>query len=213
MRDESRGKRRGFTLIEMIVVIGILAILSGIGIASFSSSTKKAQKLRGQELVSNVATALTAVYQREGSWPRRILAAGGSDGQLDENVAFELAKRGVLTLTYDKDKKKTTGLDRCGVVTPWAQDAMKAAGTSASTGTKVGTTGATVRDHILHFAVDTEGLGYVKASVGGDSLRIRASAAVWSIGQDGGDGGKPWPYKKGLRKNDVYSWTPDMVEK
>lgn len=223
MRDESRGMRGGFTLVEMLIVIGILAVLVGIGLSSFSSSTKTAQKARGQELVSNVATALEAIYQREGVWPRRILANGASDGKLDENVAYELAKRKVLTLTYENGSKKTTGLDRCGVVTPWAQDTIKAVGISANSGTRV-RTGGTVKDHILHYAVDTDGDGYVDASVGGTSVRIRGSVAVWSCGMAGGEispyrGGSGGTKDGGANKsakggslNDIYSWTYSQVE-
>ena len=216
--------RKGFTLVEMLVVIGILAVLIGIGLSSFSSSTKTAQKARGQELVSNVATALEAIYQREGVWPRRILAGGASDGKLDENVAYELAKRKVLTLTYDEGSKKTKGLDRCGVVTPWAQDTIKAVGIGANSGTRV-RTGGTVQDHILRYAVDDDGDGIVNASVGGTSVRIRGSVAVWSCGMAGGEIS---PYKasgggtdgeganrsaKGGKLNDIYSWTYSQVEK
>lgn len=226
MRNESRGMRRGFTLIEMLVVIGILAILIGIGLNTFSSSTAKAQKARGQELVSNVATALEAIYQREGCWPRRILANGNSDGLLDENVAYDLAKRGVITLTYDENSRKTTGLDRFGVVSPWALDAIKKAGTGASTGTRV-PSGKTVRDHILHYAVDDDGDGKVTASVGGNSVTIRGTVAVWCGGMDGeispykvgggasgqGGGGENTSSKKSGSLSDIYSWTYDQVEK
>lgn len=202
--------KRGFTLIEMLVVVGILAVLMGIGLSSFSSSTKTAQKARGQELVVNVATALETIYQREGSWPRRILAAGSSDGKLNEDVAYELAKRKVMTLSYDSSTKKTTGLDRCGVVTPWAQDTIKAVGVGANSGTPVRTGGTVGNDHYVHFAVDDDGDGIVKASVGGTAVSIRGAVAVWCGGMDG----VIVPYKTGGGKvDDVYSWTADQVVK
>ena len=216
--------KRGFTLIEMLGVVGILAVLMGIGLSSFSSSTKSAQKARGQELVINVATALETIYQREGVWPRRILANGSSDGKLDENVAYELAKRKVMTLSYDESSKKTTGLDRCGVVTPWAQDTIKAVGVGANSGTKVSTGGTIGNDHYLHYAVDTDGDGIVNASVGGTKVNIRGSVAVWCGGMDGvispyksGGGGSGEkgsnPSTKGGKLNDIYSWTYDQVVK
>ena len=207
---KGRKARGGFTLVEMLVVLGILAVLIGIGISSFSSATKKAQKTRGQELVSNVATALEAVYQREGSWPRRILANGGSDGRLDDSVAYELAKRKVMTLTYDENAKRTKGLDCCGIVTPWGQEAIKLVGQGAGLGTKV-KSGGFVRDHVLHYAVDVDGDGFVDASVGGSSVKIRGSAAVWSCGMAGGEIS---PYRAGdSRAKDIYSWTSAQVKK
>ena len=197
--------RRGFTLVEMLVVIGILAILIGAGLSTFSSSTKKAQKAKGQELVSNVATALEKIYQDEGSWPRQILAASGSEKGLDETVAYALAKRKAMTLSYDPEgkTKKTTKLDRFGIVSPWAQDVIRRKGESGvSESTKVDS-GGTIADHRLRFAVDTEGKGTVTASVGGESVTIRGVVMVWCAGQDG----KLEKYKDGLRRDDIYSWS------
>ena len=124
--------KKGFTLIEMLVVIGIIAILMGVGMAAYSAATRKAQETRAREVVSNVATALESIYQREGSFPRRVLAQGATDGEMDEDVAYELAKRNVMSLTYDKDKKKTVGADRCGVITPWAQAVVKRSSSSGA---------------------------------------------------------------------------------
>ena len=201
--------RKAFTLIEMLVVLGILAILIGAGMTTFSSATKKAQQARAREVVSNVATALEAIYQREGSFPRRILAEGASNGEMTPEVAYELAKRNVMTLTYDSSRTRTVGADRCGILTPWGQDVVKRAGNSGvSDGTKV-PAGGTIKDHRIHFAVDTEGRGYVNASVGGESVRIRAAAVAWSCGKDG----ELHRYSDGLRRDNCYSWNRQQVEK
>ena len=200
--------KKGFTLVEMLVVIGIIAVLIGASLGGFSAMTKSAEKAKGQELVSNVATALTALFQQEGNWPKRLATNGQSDGQLDKDAALPLAKGGYLSLTTTGSGKemKLAGLDRFGVVTPWAAAVIKRRGSSAAESDFVGT--ATVKDHILHYALDLDGDGIIKgASVGGESVDIRATAAVWSIGKSGGDKGKPWPYSVGRRKDDLYSWT------
>ena len=201
--------RKGFTLIEMLVVMGIIAVLMGAGVAAYSSATRKAQQARAREVVSNVATALEAIYQREGSFPRRVLSKGGSDGEMDADVAYELAKRNAMTLTYNASTKKTVGADRCGVLTPWGQEVVKRSSSSgAMDGAKV-PSGGTIRDHRIHFAVDTEGRGIVNASVGGESLRIRAAAVAWCCGRDG----KKYSYSEGLRHGCSYSWSAQQVVK
>lgn len=201
--------RKGFTLVEMLVVMGIIAVLIGAGIGSFSAMTKRANKAKGQELVSNVATALEAIYQKDGCWPHRILAKGSSDGEVDAEIAYDITKKGMMSLTVIKDSDhKTGGLDRFGIISPWAAAAVKKGGANgASESTKV-PSGGTVRDHRLHFAVDDDDDGFVNASVGGETLKIRGAAAVWCSGMDG----KIETYKDGLRKDDIYSWSKGQIK-
>lgn len=202
----SAKSRSGFTLIEMLVVIGIITVLIGASIGGFSQMTKSAEKAKAQELVSNVATALSALFQQEGAWPKRLAANGGSDGELNEKTAYALVAGTTKYLSLTTENGKLAGLDRFGVVTPWATAVIKRKGTAASLSDKVsGTT--TVQDHILHYALDLDGNGVVEANVGGEAVKIRATAAVWCIGKSGGNRGKPWPYAKGRTAGDVYSWT------
>lgn len=199
--------RPAFTLIEMLVVVGIIAVLVGASIGGFTKMTKSAEKAKAQELVSNVATALTALFQQEGAWPRRLARNGTSDGELDAETAYALVAGTTKYLSLTTENGKLAGLDRFGVVTPWATAAIKRKGSAATLSDKVfGST--TVKDHILHYALDLDGDGIIKgASVGGEGVDVRATAIVWCIGKSGGNKGQPWPYSKGRRADDVYSWT------
>lgn len=205
--------RNGFSLVEMLVVIGIMAVLAAAGLGGYSAMTKAADRARCQELVANVATALTAMYQQEGAWPKRIASSqnAATEGRFTADVAYAFV-RGTKYLSLNAAGGKLIGLDRCGIVTPWATAAIRKAGTSASLGTVVtrGTDGdKTVEDHLLYFAIDEDGDGVIEgANVGGESIDVRALAIVWCAGKDG----KLEPYSVGRRKDDIYSWTPGMAK-
>ena len=198
-------KRKGFTLIEMLVVLGIIAVLIGASIGGYSSMTKSAERARCQELVSNTATALTALFQNEGSWPKRLAEQGATDGKLDENVAYALVANGrsYFSLTKSSDGRSLGGHDRFGIVTPWALSEIKHRGSSASLSTKV-RGGGTIQDHILRYAIDLDGDGVIPGvPVGGETVNIRATAVVWCCGKDG----KIEAYSAGQKADDIHSWT------
>jgi len=179
--------REGFTLVEMLVVIGIIALLIGASLTGFSKMTKSAERARARELVSNVNTALSALFQSEGCWPQRLLANGGT-GTLDADTAYVLAKKGYMSLTMQNGK--LAGNDKFGIVTPWAIAVIKRT-PGATTSTKVGfdskrKTESTIADHVLHYAVDVNGDGITEIKQDdGNSLKVRATACVWCCDKGG----------------------------
>ena len=190
--------KRGFTLVEMLIVIGIIAILTGAAMTGFRGAVEKAQAAKCQELVK--------VFQDNGSWPSRIISAGQGSGEMTAEIGGELARRKALSLNYRLVENEETGekvyklvgLDQCGVVSPWAAEVVKrkAANGNVSLNEPV-PGGGTIRDHVLRFSVDDDEDGLVKVSYeGGKSVTVRASAAVWCCGRDG---------KFGTR-DDIKSW-------
>ena len=190
----------------MLIVIGIIAILTGAAMTGFRGAVEKAQAAKCQELVHNVSTALVKVFQDNGSWPSRIISAGQGSGEMTAEIGGELARRKALSLNYRLVENEETGekvyklvgLDQCGVVSPWAAEVIKrkAANGNVSLNEPV-PGGGTIRDHVLRFSVDDDEDGLVKVSYeGGKSVTVRASAAVWCCGRDG---------KFGTR-DDIKSW-------
>ena len=204
--------KRGFTLVEMLVVIGIIAILSGALMAGYSGVTKTAQKTRGQEIVSGVATSLTTIFQKTGRWPRPLLDGLGQDEyRLGPEAGAMLAAHGGYSLSYTKDSStgryKLAGQDRYGVLDPWAEAVMKK-NADANLATRV-PSGGTVGDHIVRYAIDKDGLGFVEATVCGKPVKVRASAIAWCCGPDG----RFDDFDKMGRSDDIFSFTAGQVVK
>jgi len=194
--------KKGFTLIEMLVVIGIIAVLMGAGAGAYSGIVKAAEKKRCQELVANTATALAALYQKNGAWPKALRRGNATDVELDKDAALPLAKAGYMSLSMNDNKTQLAGYDRFGIVSPWGAAHIKKRGAAASLSDKIG--GRSLQDHILHCALDLDGDGIIEgALVGGESVDIRATAAVWCCGKDG----VIERYSTGLKKDDAYSWS------
>jgi type IV pilus assembly protein PilA len=72
---------RGFTLIELMIVVAIIAILSSIAITAYLNSTGKAQLSEAFTIVDGVKTEVSDYYNQTGSCPTfgsAELAAGAS---------------------------------------------------------------------------------------------------------------------------------------
>jgi len=59
----------GFTMIELLIVIVILAILTTIGLGSFASSQIKSRDSRRKADLQNIAKALEVYYNDKGEYP------------------------------------------------------------------------------------------------------------------------------------------------
>lgn len=207
--------RSGFTFVEMLVVIGILAVLTGLSISGYAFVVKRAEQARGRELVANTATALNALFQRQGRWPSRLLTEGKSgNGRLTAQVAACLAANNLMALTAntvtqsDGTKVYTlTGLDRCGIVTPWATAALKRLPSGGTGLTARVPSGGTVEDHQLRFALDDDGDGIVEVNLGSQSLKVRANAVVWCWGMNGKEDDYAASMAGRGKADDIYSWT------
>ena len=209
-KENNKRMKKGFTLVEMLVVIGIIAVLIGASVAAYGPVTRQAQRARGQELVTNMKDALEFVLQKEDSWPLAIRSAGsGVEGLMDERVAASLVKYGALTMDYVRTEGPDgepiltlTGVGHYGILSPWAEAVVRqriGGGGSVGDSTVI-PSGGTVGDHRLRFAVDHDYDGRVEVSVSArgkkQNTTVRASACVWCCGYDGKFG----------TKDDIYSW-------
>ena len=69
MKRQAYNSRGGFTLVEMLVVIGMIGILAATLISSFSHVKTTARQSQAQSQVSEVATAFNLYLQQTRDWP------------------------------------------------------------------------------------------------------------------------------------------------
>ena len=68
----------GFTLVELLIVVVILAILAGILVPQFSSATDDAKLSSLDTNLANVRSAIEIYYQQHGHYPGSVTAAGAN---------------------------------------------------------------------------------------------------------------------------------------
>ena len=71
LRDTKMQRRqmKGFTLIELMIVIAIIGILAAIAIPAYQDYTIRAQASEGLTLASSVRVAIGDYYAQNGTWP------------------------------------------------------------------------------------------------------------------------------------------------
>lgn len=77
-------KRRGFTLVELMTVIGILSILLTLVVSSVQGSMKSARGQKAAALCTTVQSGLATYYAQKEKWPEP-LGSKAQSGQLSRS--------------------------------------------------------------------------------------------------------------------------------
>ena len=67
---------QGFTLIELMIVVAIIAILAAIALPAYQDYVARSQVSEAMSLSSGVKTAVAEFYSDRGAWPGNNAAAG-----------------------------------------------------------------------------------------------------------------------------------------
>ncbi len=136
--------QKGFTLIELMIVIAIIGILAAIAVPQYAQYTRRAEFSEIKMAVSPIKTAVDVCYQRNnGHSDCNSAAAAGASvaraGQVNDNMLLRAASG---------SKVNTVALAAAGgapqiTVVPVAQNGLLAADTYVLTGT-VATVGGAV---------------------------------------------------------------------
>jgi prepilin-type N-terminal cleavage/methylation domain-containing protein len=197
MKTQHSKRRGGFTLIEMLVVIGMIGILAAALIGSYQHIINSARQSHAQTQVSEVMTAFNVYLQQEREWP----AAWLNSQEMNGDVCAVLVKKQLLDLMTSS----TNGLDRFGLLDPWGRAALRKNPNIATVNTTIDG-GSKLSDHLIQYRLDKNYDGYVDASEGSPKgVKVRASVLVWSRGPDGKDAAESSGNYPG---DDRLSWKP-----
>ena len=77
--------KKGFTIVELLMVIGIIGVLTGIVTTAASGAVKNSRSQKAKALCALVQAGLAAYHAQEGKWPVTFTSARsnqeGSDGE------------------------------------------------------------------------------------------------------------------------------------
>jgi type IV pilus assembly protein PilA len=120
---QSRTRQRGFTLIELMIVVAIIAILAAIAIPAYQNYLIRGQVAEGMMLATGPKAAIWDFHSDTGRFPPSNESAGlpAATSIVGNYVAKVKVTRGVITATFNGTNANSAIQGYTVVLSPWTQ--------------------------------------------------------------------------------------------